>query len=65
MNLNKNFISDIIIIICFKILTIPRLFPKRAVFCELKEAIAPIQHKDEPNAAKLCISGKPFIMPHV
>lgn len=45
--------------------TIPRLFPKRAVFCELNEAIAPIQHIDDPSAAKLCISGRPFITPHV
>jgi len=40
-------------IIHFEILTIPRLFPKRAVFCELSAAIAPIQHRDEPNVAKL------------
>jgi len=55
----------IVKIIYFKILTIPKLFPKRAVFWELREAIAPIQHKDDPNAAKLWISGKPFIIPHV
>lgn len=54
-----------IIFIDFKKLTIPRLFPKRAVFCELKEAIAPMQHRDDPNAAKLCISGELFITPHV
>lgn len=64
--MNENFTRCIIVkIIYFKTLTIPKLFPKRAVFCELKEAIAPIQHKDDPNAAKLCISGKLFIMPHV
>lgn len=49
--------------ICFKILTIPRLFPKRAVFCELNEAMAPIQHNEDPSAAKLCISDKPLMTP--
>lgn len=47
-----------------KKLTIPRLLPKRAVFCELNEAIAPMQHNEDPRATKLCISGKSFITPH-
>jgi len=63
--LNKEFGNSKLLLYTIKKLTIPRLFPKRAVFCELKEAIAPMQHRDDPNAAKLCISGKLFITPHV
>lgn len=44
-----------------KAFTIPRLFPSREVFWELRPAKAPTQHREAAKYAIWCISGKPAV----